>query len=393
MKTKIEHLASVYYDDVVDMRRYLHAHPELSFEEEQTAKYIEESLKALNIPCKRLDDHAVVGMIDGKKSTPLVALRADMDALPVEEGNDVEYKSKNKGIMHACGHDIHMASLLGTAKILQEIKEDLNGSIKLIFQPAEEKIPGGAKKLIDEGVLENPDVSFIFGQHVLPDLETGKIGIKPGSFMASSDEIYITIKGRGGHAAMPWKLIDPVVISSQLVMSLQQISSRYAPANIPTVLSFGKVIANGANNIIPDEVILEGTFRTFDETWRWEAHDLIQKIVRKTVESYGAEAEIEIRKGYPALHNDADLTHSVKSFAHEFLGQENVVDLDIRMTAEDFAYFAKAKPAVFYRLGVYNKALNNDAPLHSSVFNPDEEALKTAMGFMAYLAYRSLDHE
>ncbi|MBT3301691.1 MAG: amidohydrolase [Bacteroidetes bacterium] len=392
MKSKINQLANAFFPAVVQQRRYLHANPELSFDEVNTHAFIANELKKLNIPFEKVAGNGLLGFIEGKNRSNIIALRADMDALPIQEKNDFDFCSTNIGVMHACGHDMHMASLLGAAKILMQIKDELNGSVKLIFQPAEEKIPGGAKAMIEAGVLSNPDVDFIFGQHVLPELESGKIGLKAGPFMASSDEIYITIKGKGGHAAMPWKLIDPIKIASQLVLNLQQVSESLAPSNIPTVISIGRFIGDGANNVIPEEVKLDGTFRTFDEKWRKQAHDHIRRIATETAEAQGATVEVEIRNGYPSLFNNELLYEEVKKAAYDYLGVEQVEDLDLRMTAEDFAYFAKEKPAVFYRLGVFNKDMKNTSPLHSATFNPDEKALITAIGFMAYLAYFKLLH-
>ncbi|MBL6962830.1 MAG: amidohydrolase [Bacteroidetes bacterium] len=394
MKSTIKHLVDQFYPDVLRIRRYLHAHPELSFEEKNTSVFISKELKKLKIPFEKYEKNALVGFIKGKQLLPVIALRADMDALPVLEKNDVEYCSTQKGVMHACGHDMHMAALLGAARILKQISPELKGSIKLIFQPAEERIPGGAKAMIEQGVLTNPEVSFIFGQHVLPDLESGKISLKAGPVMASSDEIYITVKGKGGHAAVPDKLVDPIKIAAQLILNLQQINAELAPVNIPTILSFGRFIGNGANNIIPDEVKIDGIFRTFDDKWRRKAHDHIRQIVSSTVDAVsGASANLEIRNGYPALYNDPSLYKDVKTAALEYLGGQQVEELDQRMTAEDFSYFAQAKPSVFYRLGVFSKKMNNDSPLHSALFNPDELALKTGMGFMAFLAYHKLMDE
>jgi amidohydrolase len=293
--------------------------------------------------------------------------------------------------MHACGHDVHTASLLGVARILTEMKSDFNGTVKLIFQPAEEKLPGGALAMIKEGVLDKPKPRAIFAQHVIPEIPTGKVGFKSGKYMASTDEIYIRITGKGGHAAIPWNVVDPVIISAHLLLSLQQVVSRYSKSTTPTVLSFGKVIANGATNIIPDEVTIEGTFRTFDEDWRAEAHKRIKFITTNLVKSMGGKARIEIRKGYPSLINNPKLTEKARAVAIDYLGAENVLDIEMRMTAEDFSYFSHEMPSCYYRLGTGNLSKGINAPLHSSTFNVDEDSIRVGMGLMAYLAIKSLE--
>ncbi|MEO1435348.1 MAG: amidohydrolase, partial [Bacteroidota bacterium] len=383
IKDKIKALASQYYTDVVEIRHHLHQNPELSFQEVQTGKYIARKLEEYGIPHEHgIADNGVVGLIEGKNpGKKIIALRADIDALPILEANDVSYKSKNKGVMHACGHDVHTASLLGASRILNELKHELEGTIKLIFQPAEERFPGGASIMIKEGVLENPAPSGIIGQHVHPPLEAGTIGIKPGVYMASADELYLTIKGQGGHGALPQDCIDPVVIMAHVVTALQQIVSRKADPTMPSVLTFGKVIANGATNVIPNEVYLEGTFRTFDEHWRKEAHRLMQNMVNGICESMGGSADFEIRVGYPSLLNNEALTKKVKAQAIEFLGKANVIDLPIRMTAEDFSYYTHVIPGVFYRLGTGNKAKGIISPVHTNTFDIDETSLETNAGF------------
>jgi len=389
---KIKKLSSDYHYEIIAIRRHLHQYPELSNEEYKTSEFIVSKLIEYGIPFEKgIFKTGVVGLIKGKNpDSKVIALRADMDALPVKEINDVEYKSRNTGVMHACGHDVHMASLLGTAKILNEIKNDFEGSVKLIFQPAEELIPGGAKFMIEEGVLKNPNVDKIMGQHVFPELEVGKIGMKTGKYMASTDEINITVKGKGGHAAMPHLIIDPIYIASQIVISLQQIVSRNAPFTIPTVLSFGRFIADGTYNVIPDEVILKGTFRTFDEKWRAEALQKIAKIAKSIAQSAGGECDVKISHGYPYLVNDENVTE--KSFQHaiEYLGKENVVELEIRMTGEDFSYFSQIVPGCFYRLGTANSTKGIGSNLHKPDYNVDEDCLKTGMGIMAWIALNQL---
>jgi amidohydrolase len=396
LKEKIQKLAEQFQDEFIQIRRYLHSHPELSFKEHETSFFILSWLQNLGLEPVKMADTGVVVTIEGakkgaKSQSRTIALRADIDALPLNEMNNIPYKSRTENVMHACGHDAHTASLLGAAKILTEIRDEFSGTVKLIFQPAEEKLPGGAITMIEQGVLENPKPRSIFAQHVIPEIPTGKVGFKSGKYMASTDEIYIRITGKGGHAAIPWNVVDPVIIASHLIIGLQQIVSRYAKSTMPTVLSFGKVIANGSTNIIPDDVFIEGTFRTFDEDWRSEAHKKIKSITNNLVKSFGGKAKIEIRKGYPNLVNNPKLTEKARSYAVEYLGAENVLDLDMRMTAEDFSYFSHEIPACFYRLGTGNEAKGTTYPLHNSSFNVDEEALKTGMGFMAYLAVKSLE--
>ena len=391
LKDKIQELSHKYHQDIISCRRHIHANPELAFEEVETSKFIQDKLNLWDIQFKAgVAKTGVVGLIEGKNpSSRIIALRADMDALPITEKNDVSYKSKNEGKMHACGHDVHSASLLGAARILSEIRNEFEGTVKLIFQPSEERLPGGASVMIDEGVLKNPKPDSIFGQHVYPSLEAGKVGFKAGLYMASADEIYLTIKGKGGHAAMPNTVIDPVLIASHVIIGLQQVVSRNADPSTPTVLSFGKVMANGATNVIPDEVRIEGTFRTFDEKWRMEAHKLITKIAEEICSGMGGACLVDIQKGYPFLKNDEFVTKNARSLSEEYLGAENVVDLPIRMTAEDFAWYSHHVPACFYRLGTGNESKGITSPVHTSTFDIDEDALITGMGLMAWLAAES----
>lgn len=385
MIEKIKQLANQNFQEIVEIRSHLHQHPELSFQEFETSKYIQKKLTEWNI--EFTSGHVktgIVAYVKGKNpDKKCVALRADIDALPIQELNDLPFASQNKGVMHACGHDVHTSSLLGAIKILNELKNEFEGTIKCIFQPAEEVLPGGASLMIKEGVLENPKPINIIGQHVYPELEAGKVGFKKGQHMASTDEIYLTIKGKGGHAALPFKLKDPVLAMAQIIVALQQVVSRCAKPNIPSVLSFGKVIANGATNIIPNEVSVEGTFRTFDEEWRKQAHEHIKNIAENTAKAMGVECDIKIDIGYPFLVNDDDTTQKCIDAAKEFLGAENVVDLELRMTAEDFAYYSQIIPACFYRLGT-----SDSTGLHTPTFMVDENALKTGMGLMAYLAVK-----
>ena len=395
LKDKIRELATTYFPDVVSIRRYLHENPELSYEEVETGKYVAQKLTEYGIPHQHgVADNGVVGLIEGRNpSKKTIALRADMDALPIFEKNDVPYKSKNDGKMHACGHDAHTSSLLGAARILNELKSEFEGTIKLIFQPAEEKTPGPASIMIAEGVLENPKPLSIIGQHVHPPLEAGKVGLKGGIYMASSDELYLTIRGKGGHGAMPQEGIDTILVASHIVVALQQIVSRNANPSIPTVLTLGKINSTGgATNIIPDEVKIEGTFRTLDEKWRAEAKKRMRKIAEGVAEAMGATCEFTIQHGYPVLFNDENLTAKVKGFMIEYCGADNVIDLPMRMTSEDFANYSQEMPACFYRLGTGNRERGINSGLHTDTFDIEEKSLELSIGLMAWLACKELDN-
>ena len=392
LKEKIKSLAQAYKQEVIDLRRHLHSHPELSFKEYETAAFVAEKLKEIGIT--EIESKATTGwsaLIRGKNpEKKVVALRADMDALPIIEANEVPYKSQNPGVMHACGHDAHTASLLGAAKILNEVRDQFEGTIKLIFQPGEEIIPGGASLMIKDKVLENPRPNSILGQHVMPMIPTGKVGFRSGLYMASTDELYLTIKGKGGHGAMPETFIDPVLISAHLLVALQQIVSRVANPKIPSVLSFGRVEALGATNIIPNEVKIQGTFRTLDEAWRAKAHEKMRQIAEGIVEGMGGQLDFEIRKGYPFLKNEPALTARSVEAARAYLGSENVLDLDIWMAAEDFAFFSQEVDGCFYRLGTRNEARGITSGVHTSTFDIEEEALEIGAGLMAWLAVSEL---
>jgi amidohydrolase len=391
LKDKISLLAKEIHANVVENRRHLHANPELSFHEYQTSAYVAQKLDELGIKYQKMANTGLVAMIKGEKpSDAVVALRADMDALPIVEANEVSYKSKNAGVMHACGHDAHTSSLLGTAKILTELKNEFGGTIKLIFQPAEEKLPGGASMMIKEGVLENPKPDAVIGQHVMPLIEAGQVGFRSGKYMASTDEIYVTVHGKGGHGAQPQQNIDPVLITSHIIVALQQIISRVADPKTPSVLSFGKVIANGATNVIPNEVYLEGTFRTMDEDWRARAHEKMKKMAEGIAEAMGGSCDFNIVRGYPFLINEEKLTAEVRTYAEDYLGKENVLDLDIWMAAEDFAYYSQVSDACFYRLGTGNKERGITSSVHTPTFDVDEESLKLSTGLMAYIALKQL---
>ncbi|MCZ4225342.1 M20 metallopeptidase family protein [Pedobacter rhodius] len=391
IKNKIKDLAENIFNDVVGYRRHIHANPELSFKEFETSLYIKDKLTKWGIEFTSCANTGVVGLIKGNlPSENVIALRADMDALPIHEANDKPYTSKNHGVMHACGHDVHTSSLLGTAFILNQLKDDFGGTIKLIFQPAEELLPGGASIMIKEGVLENPKPQAIVGQHVMPLIDAGKVGFRSGIYMASTDELYVTVTGKGGHGAQPHQNIDPVLIASHIIIALQQIVSRNADPRLPSVLSFGKVIANGATNIIPNEVKIEGTFRTLDEDWRNEAHRRMKKMAEGIAESMGGSCDFDIHRGYPFLINEEKLTANARSFAEDFLGRENVVDLDIWMAAEDFSFYSQVTDACFYRLGTGNVAKDTTYSVHTPKFDIDEDALKLSTGLMAYIAVKQL---
>jgi len=387
----IKVLAKEIHHEVIENRRHLHANPELSFEEFNTSAFIKSKLDELGIEWEPMANTGIVALIRGGiASDKTVALRADIDALPITEVPGREYGSKNDGKMHACGHDVHTSSLLGTAKILTRLKEQFGGTIKLIFQPGEEKLPGGASIMIKEGVLENPKPDAVIGQHVMPSIDKGKIGFKSGKYMASSDEIYVTVKGKGGHGAQPQQNIDPIVITAHIITALQQIVSRVADPRIPSVLSFGKIIANGATNVIPDKVNLEGTFRTFDEKWREKAHHAMKKMAIGIAESMGGSCDFEIRKGYPFLINEENLTGQIRTFAEAYLGKENVIDIDIWLAAEDFAYYSQIADSCFYRLGTRNKDRDITSPVHTPCFDVDEDSLALSTGLMAFLAIKQL---
>ena len=390
-KEQIQNLAGTIFNDVVGYRRHLHANPELSFKEFNTSAFVKNKLTEWGISFTSMANTGVVGLITGDlPSDKVIALRGDMDALPILEANDTPYVSQNTGVMHACGHDVHTSSLLGAACILNSMKAEFGGTIKLIFQPGEEILPGGASIMIAEGVLQNPEPQQIIGQHVMPMIEAGKVGFRSGIYMASADELYVTVYGKGGHGAQPQQNIDPVLITAHILVALQQIVSRNADPRLPSVLSFGKVIANGATNIIPNEVKLEGTFRTLNEPWRAEAKRLMKKMAEGIAESMGGSCDFNIMHGYPFLVNEEKVTANARAYAEDYLGAENVVDLDIWMAAEDFAYYSQVTDACFYRLGTGNTAKGTNYSVHHPNFDVDEDALKISTGLMAYIALRQL---
>lgn len=388
----IHQLAENLSSELIDIRRHLHQYPELSFQEFETQKFVKNELQKIgfeNIIIKA-NTGLVVHIEGNNPSKKCIALRADMDALPIQELNEVDYISKNNGVMHACGHDVHTTCLLGAAKILFQLKDQFEGTVKLIFQPGEEVAPGGASIMIKDGVLENPKPESIIGLHVFPDLPAGQVGFKSGQYMASSDEIFITVKGKGGHAALPHKCVDPIVVAANIIMSLQQITSRKCNPIVPNVLSFGKIQGGFTNNVIPNEVHLEGTLRTFDETWRKEALELIKSISENIATSFGATAEVVIPDGYPSLYNHPELTEKIASFARTYVGEENVKPLEIRMTAEDFSFYAQQINGCFYRLGTNSNYSSKTTPVHTAYFDVDEKCLTTGAGLMAWIALQEL---
>lgn len=388
---EIRSLSAAIHSEVVGIRRHLHANPELSFEEHNTCAFVKDQLNRIGIPWKPVAGTGVLATVTGEKSPgDVIALRADMDALPIQELNKVPYVSQNPNVMHACGHDFHTSSLLGTARILESLKGRFKGTVKFFFQPGEEVIPGGATLMIRDGVLDNPRVSAVLGQHAMPRLQVGKIGLRKGKHMASMDSLFVRIIGRGGHGAQPHLSIDPVVIASHVIIALQQIVSRIAHPGDPTVLSFGKVIANGAINVIPDEVYMEGTFRAMNETWRNEAHRRMTRMAVEITESMGGKCEFRIQRGYPFLVNEEKLTEQVRKHAVDYLGEENVVEEDIWMAAEDFAYYSQVADSCFYLCGVGNKEKGIQSSLHTPTFDIDENALAVSTGLMAYLALKRL---
>jgi len=389
-KEKIKSLSEKHLSEVISIRRQIHANPELSFEEYNTSEFVTSKLREYGVAFEnKIVKTGIIATIEGKNPTKkVIALRAELDALPILEDNNVEYKSKNEGVMHACGHDVHTASLLGVAKILSELKEEFEGTVRLIFEPGEEKLPGGASLMMKEGILEKLNLSKMFAQHVMPSIDAGKVGFRSGMYMASADEIYVTVKGKGGHAAMPHQTINPILIASHIIVSLQKLTS--PDSDIPMVLSFGKVIAEGATNVIPNEVKLEGTFRAMNEKWRAEAHEEMKNIAKSIAESMGGSCKFNIVKGYPFLINDKETTAKARKYAEDYLGAENVEDLDLRMTSDDFAFFSQQVPSCYYRLGIRNETKGITSGVHTSTFDIDEKALETGMGLMAWIVLNEL---
>jgi len=386
LNDKIKQLAEQYSPEFISIRRHLHEYPELSYQEFETSKFVQGKLSETGIPFRTMATTGVVGTIKGKNPDKrVIALRADMDALPIREENDVPYRSKNEGVMHACGHDVHTTILLGAARILHELKDEWEGTVKLIFQPGEEKNPGGASLLIKEGVLQDPAPQAIFGLHVHPGLETGKLSFRGGMVMASADEIYITIRGKGGHAAAPHLTVDTILVASHLVVALQQIISRNRNPLSPSVLSISSIQGGHTTNVIPSEVKLMGTFRAMDEQWRFQAHELIRKLATELVHSMGAEIDLHIDIGYPMVYNNESLDTLARKEAAVYMGAENVLETEIRLGAEDFGYYTRLIPGCFYRLGVMNVQKNIVSGVHTPTFNIDESAIGIGAGMMAWL--------
>jgi amidohydrolase len=383
---RIKALSKTYSKDFIAVRRHLHAYPELSYQEFETSRFVRQKLDEFGISNEVKATTGVVGIISGRNpASRVVALRADMDALPIKEENDVSYRSTQAGVMHACGHDVHTSCLLGASKILNELRDDWEGTVKLIFQPGEEKNPGGASLMIRDGVLQNPAPQAIFGLHVNPQLETGKLSFRSGQVMASADELYLTIRGKGGHAAAPQNCIDPILISAHLILALQQVISRHRNPFDPSVLSITSINGGTTTNVIPDEVKLMGTFRAMNEEWRSRAHQLIEKIARELVISMGGQVDIHIDKGYPTVVNDERLHERARNLAEAFIGKENVDETEVRMGAEDFGYYSQQVPGCFYRLGTGNKKRGITAGVHTPHFDVDENAIEIGMGMMAWL--------
>jgi amidohydrolase len=386
LKERIQSLASQWSSSFVDIRHHLHENPELSYKEFETSAYIRDRLSEYNIEHRTMAETGVVGLIKGKDpESRTIALRADIDALPIEEANDVPYKSKKQGIMHACGHDVHTTVLLGAVRILQELRNEWSGTVKCIFQPGEERNPGGASIMIKEGVLQNPAPSGIIGLHVHPGLEKGKLSFRPGQVMASADEIYITVSGPGGHAAAPHLTTDTILIASHIIIALQQVISRNNDPFSPSVLSICSVQGGHTTNVIPSEVKLMGTFRALNEDWRFRAHTLIQRIAKQTAEAMGGKADVHIDVGYPAVYNNEKLTAVARDMAEQFIGNQNVETTEMRMGAEDFGYYSQVIPGCFYRLGVRNTSKGIVSGVHTPTFNIDESAIEIGAGVMAWL--------
>ena len=393
--TIIRQKAEEYFDEVVSIRRHIHQHPELSKQEKNTMDFISGKLSEYSIPfTDNVGGYGIVGIIEGRDQQGLcIALRDDMDALPINETNEVGYKSVNPGVMHACGHDVHIACLLGAAKILNSLRNEFRGKVKLFFQPSEESYPGGAIQMINDGAVKNPKPDFVIAQHVFPFLSAGQVGFRPGMFMASTDEFFITVKGKGGHGAMPQTAIDPILIASHIVIALQQIVSRNANPLVSTVVTVGKITGEGRTNVIPETVRLEGTIRTFDEAWRSKVHETLQRIANGTAEAMGGSCDITIDRGYPFLFNNEELTTRLTSMATEYLGENNVKPMEQKMGAEDFAYFANEVPGCLFGLGIADPSVGTGPNLHTAGFHVDESSIQTGMAMLAWMAMKVLNSE
>ena len=383
---KIKTLAAAGQPENIAIRRHLHANPELSYQEFETCKFVQEQLTKIGIPFTVIATTGVLGIIEGKNpSKRVIALRADMDALPIIEENEVEYKSKNEGVMHACGHDVHTTILLGAAKILWELRNEFEGTIKLLFQPGEEKNPGGASYMIRDGALQNPTPQGIIGLHVHPGLPFGKLSFRKGRVMASADELYISIKSSGGHAATPHQTVDTVLVAAQLITSLQTIISRNRNPQNPSVLSICSIHGGNTTNVIPSEVKLMGTFRAMDEVWRFKAHELMLQQAKGLAIATGAEIDFRVDVGYPTVDNEPMITEAAWKLADQYMGAEHVEETELRMGAEDFGYYSQVIPGCFFRLGVRNEAKDAIHNVHTPVFKVDEDAIAHGVGMMAWL--------
>jgi len=383
--------AADLYPKIKGYREHLHQHPELSYKEFETMAFVSERLSELGIPHEtKVGGTGVVGIIRNDlhpKEAICVALRADLDALPIHEENEVSYRSLRPGVMHACGHDFHTAALLGVAEILMSIKDELPHPIKLIFQPGEEQNPGGATLMIADGVLENPKVSHLFALHVFPDLPCGQLGLKGGHYMASCDEIHLTINGIGGHGAVPAKCVNPLSIAAEIILSTEEVLTIEKPHDVPQVISFGRMEAFGSTNIIPSSAILKGTFRTMDEAWRKKAHGLMAENFEKLAAKYGGTIDIDISIGYPFLHNDEGVTKKAKECLETFFGNQNVLELPMRMTSEDFSFYSQIAPVCFYRIGVADPTKEINYGVHHPKFDVEPTALIIAMKSFASCAF------
>lgn len=389
LKDIISDRVAQYLGVVKNVRRFIHRNPELSFQEMNTAKYIKSVLADYGIETTPLNSyHSFIATVSGGTPGKTLALRAELDALPIQEETGLDFASATPGVMHACGHDLHMALAVGTAIILNELKDYWSGTLVLVFESGEELLPGGAMGILDSPEFRAISPDAMIGVHVLPELMAGKVGFCSGRYMASGDEVYLTVKGKGGHAALPHTLVDPVVIASSLILNLQSLVSRNAPALVPTVLSFGKVEAKGATNIIPDEVTMAGTFRTMDEEWRGRACGLITEIAQGVARSMGAGCAVDIRKGYPSVYNNPNFTTVLKAIAIDVLGEDNVIDLEPRMTTDDFAYFSQQIPSVFFRIGIGGES--DTRQLHTSAMLVDEGSIKTGLQLLVHMVCRTL---
>ncbi len=381
---RVKQLVQAGYMDMLAVRRHLHANPELSFQEHGTGHYIAERLRQLGVEVRTgIAGTGVIGVVNGTGPGRTMCLRADMDALPIQEAQGLPFRSTRPGVMHACGHDAHMAMVLAAGRILHELRAEWSGTVLLLFQPGEEKIPGGASMVLKEGALGDPVPAGIMGQHVTPELEVGKVGFHAGPFMASSDELYVTVKGKGGHAAQPEKLVDPIIIAARLLLALREEFETWRGGR-PLVMGFGRVVADGATNVVPDEVKIAGTLRTFDESLRAELHGWLHQRAHEICASHGGTCDVEVHRGYPVLVNDGPLTASMNAAAVEFLGKEQVVEMPRRMGSEDFAFYTQEMPGCFFRLGTGNPRKGPAPGLHTPAFNIAEEAMAIGTGVLVW---------